>query len=66
MNGPVLQVDEVLQVELSAVLSEIDGVYVLEQTKMTTGQTAVTVCSGATESQIKFSLFQKSKEDRED
>jgi len=30
MSSPVLQVDEVLQVELSGVLSEIDGVHVLE------------------------------------
>lgn len=58
MHTPVLQVDKVLQVELSAVLSEIDSVYVLEEMKTTTGETTLMVCSGATESETKFSLFQ--------
>lgn len=40
MHIPVLQVNEVLQVELSGVLSEIDGVHILEEVKMTTGEEA--------------------------
>lgn len=36
---PVLQVNEVLQVELSGVLSKIDGVHVLKEALMTTGET---------------------------
>lgn len=35
MLVPVLQVDEVLQVELSGVLGQIDGVHILEEVKIT-------------------------------
>lgn len=37
LHVPVLQVDEVLQVELSGVLGQIDGVHILEEVKKTTG-----------------------------
>lgn len=40
MYVPVLQVNKVLQVELSGVLSEIDGVHILKEVKMTTGEKA--------------------------
>lgn len=44
---PVLQVDEVLQVQLSGVLREVDGVHILSQVDMATGEM---VRSGTTQS----------------
>lgn len=44
---PVLQVDEVLQVQLSGVLREVDGVHILSQVDTATGEI---VRSGTTQS----------------
>lgn len=67
MYVPVFQVNKVLQVELSGVLSEIDGVHVLEETTATGkteekkgGNSFMMVRSGTTQSEESY-CFKKNK-----